>query len=57
LDGFTLLNAGGTFLLLLTPLMIGAAVGTGIGLRGPRGGTPEQRLKIAAQSKWLNLPA
>lgn len=56
-DGFALLNAAGTFLLLLAPLMLGAAVGTGIGLRGPRGGTPEQRLKIAAQDKWLHSPS
>ena len=57
LDGFTLLNAAGTFLLLLAPLMIGAAAGTAIGLRDPRGGTPGQRLKLEAQAKWLHLPS
>lgn len=57
LDGFTLLNGAGTFLLLLAPLLLGAATGTGIALREPRGGTPEQQLKIAAQDKWLHLPS
>ena len=56
-DGYTLLNAAGTALLLLAPVLLGAAVGTGLSLRGPRGGTPEQRLKLAAQAKWLGLPA